>query len=97
MRTRFLAVVLTTFAVTLSARQSGSPQPSTQPSPRFEMRTEAVVVDVSVTDRKGRPVTTLTQSDFEVLEDDAPQTVLTFERHAADPGAGASDAATAAG
>ncbi len=97
MRERLLAVVLTTFAVTLQARQSGPPSSSTQTSPRFEMRTEAVVVDVSVTDRKGRPVTTLSQSDFEVFEDDTPQTVLTFERHAADPGAAVANAASAAG
>src|SRR5262245_24216332 len=64
-------------------------RPAAQATPdqaaRFGARTEAVVVDVTVVDKKGRPVTTLTQSDFEVLEDGVPQTILTFDRQAPNP------------
>ena len=64
---------------------------------RFGARTEAVVVDVTVVDKKGRPVTTLAQSDFEVFEDGVPQTILTFDRHAPNPNATAEDAAAELG
>ena len=48
-------------------------------------------------DKKGRPVTTLAQSDFEVFEDGVPQTILTFDRHAPNPNATAEDAAAELG
>src|SRR4029453_9801200 len=38
----------------------------------------AVLVDVVVRDKKGMPVRDLQQSEFEVLEDGAPQTVGSF-------------------
>ena len=82
--------------MTVSARQSAQTPPA-QPAPSFGARTEAVVVDVTVTDRKGRPVTTLTQSDFEVFEDNTPQKILTFERRGPDPAPGAGAAAAASG
>src|SRR5262245_15065573 len=66
-------------------------------SPRFGARTDAVVVDVTVVDRKGRPVTTLTQSDFDVFEDNVPQTILSFERQASNPHVTKEDAAASVG
>ena len=80
----------------LERRPSAQSKPADQ-SGRFGARTEAVVIDVTVVDRKGRPVTTLVQSDFEVFEDDVPQTILTFDRHAPNPKATAEDAAAALG
>lgn len=68
-----------------------------QPTAHFGARTEAVLVDVVVTDRKGRIVTTLGQSDFEVYENDTLQTILTFERHSPQPTATARNGAVAAG
>jgi len=38
----------------------------------------AVLVDVVVRDRRGQPVKDLTQADFEILEDGAPQTIGSF-------------------
>ena len=81
----------------LDARQQAQATPDGQSTARFGARTEAVVVDVTVVDKKGRPVTTLVQSDFEVLEDGVPQTVLTFDRHAPNPKATAADAANEMG
>jgi VWFA-related protein len=78
---------------------AGHPAAQAKPdqSARFGARTEAVVVDVTVVDKKGRPVTTLAQSDFEIFEDDVPQTILTFDRHVPNPNATAEDAAAELG
>src|SRR5262249_10368853 len=73
------------------------PSQDSPAQPTFGARTEAVLVDVSVTDRKGRPVTNLSQADFRVLEDNTPQTILTFDRHAPNPSAPLGRAAAAAG
>ena len=91
MNQRFRLVIgfVTLLGVTASPLQSaqGPPAGNAQSSPSFGVRTEAVVVDVTVTDRKGRPVTTLAQSDFDVFEDNTPQKILTFERRGPQPGA----------
>jgi VWFA-related protein len=58
--------------------------PAATPSvPVLTLRSETrrVVVDIVVTDPKGKPVTTLTQKDFFVFEDKTPQTVHDFEVH----------------
>ncbi len=91
-----LSLVLVPLAVLgLGGRPAAQAKPDQ--AARFGARTEAVVVDVTVVDKKGRPVTTLTQSDFEVLEDGVPQTILTFDRHAPNPNATAEDAAAELG
>jgi len=77
------------------ARQSPSQAPAAPPT--FGARAEAVLVDVNVTDRKGRPVTNLSQADFRVLEDNTPQAILTFDRRAPEPSAPVGRAAAAAG
>ena len=41
--------------------------------------TNVVRVDVTVTDRRGDPVTSLTVSDFDVFEDGEPQTITSFK------------------
>lgn len=56
------------------APASGS---QTQP-PLFRSGIDSVSVDVIVTDRQGRPVTDLTQADFEVREEGKPQAIETF-------------------
>ena len=40
-----------------------------------------VVVDVVVTDQKGKPVKGLTENDFQVLEDGKPQQIRSFDEH----------------
>jgi VWFA-related protein len=64
-----------------SQAQSQTPQQQQQQPPQPTFRTEAnyVRVDVYPT-RDGAPVTDLTQQDFEVLENGAPQKIEQFER-----------------
>ncbi len=54
-------------------------QPPQQQQPTIRSGVNFIRVDVLVTDRKtGKPVTDLKPEDFEVVEDDTPQTVETF-------------------
>ncbi len=49
----------------------------------ISVTTRLVEVSVVVEDRKGQPVTDLTQADFEILEDGKPQTIRFFFKDAA--------------
>jgi VWFA-related protein len=44
--------------------------------------THLVLLDVTVADKPGHPVTGLTKDDFKLLEDGQPQTIKFFEEHA---------------
>ncbi len=46
---------------------------------RFETSASLVVVNVTVKDKAGKPVTNLKKEDFRVLEDGKPQTLTVFE------------------
>lgn len=59
--------------------QPAEPAPPPQQPPIFRTGASLVRVDVTVSDRHGEPVTNLTADDFEVQEDDAPQTIETFK------------------
>ncbi len=79
----FLAAAL---AGSATIRGTGSQTPPTQRPPQQEQRqptirvdTEVVRVDVTVLDRRGRPVTDLTMADFVVEEDGAAQTITSFK------------------
>jgi VWFA-related protein len=80
------------FAIALT-RAAQQPPATTQAdhsqTARFGAGASGVVVDVVVRDRRGRPVTDLSATDFEILEDSVRQQVVAFERYTA--------AATAAG
>ena len=72
-------VVLACFcslAALVAAGQEPTPEPS---SPIFGTGTTAVVVDVVVRDRAGNTVIDLRNEDFELLEDAAPQRIVSFE------------------
>ncbi len=47
--------------------------------PRFRAQSNAVVVDVVVTDSKGKPALDLTRDDFQLFEENEPQKITGFE------------------
>jgi VWFA-related protein len=59
----------------LLAEQQAPSQDASQPKPSFATGGTAVVVDVVVRDKSGKPITDLKAEDFELLEDDVPQTI----------------------
>src|ERR1700704_6115992 len=62
-----------------SAPQRDAGQQPPQPPPIFQTGINVVRVDVIVTDSKtGQPVMDLKQGDFQITEDNKPQTVDTF-------------------
>lgn len=67
----------------LAALAMQPPQPPPQP-PTFRAEANLVRVDVTVVDRHGEPLTTLTADDFAVEEDGVPQTVQSFKFVSAD-------------
>lgn len=87
--TLFLAVALAGFAHAqqISAQTAASNQASSQTSPaanqppRTILRTTVrrVVLDVSVTDSNGKPISGLVKNDFTVTEDGTPQRILSFD------------------
>jgi VWFA-related protein len=64
-----------------SAQQppAGPPPAAEAQQPVFRTGIDSVSVDVSVTDRQGRPVTDLTKDDFEIREAGKPQVVDAFK------------------
>jgi VWFA-related protein len=74
---RMSALAFVVAAAALQAQQT-PPQPPPQP-PTFRTESNLVRVDVTVVDRQGEPVTTLTADDFTIEEDGEPQTVESFK------------------
>lgn len=85
-------------ALTLAAQQPPAATPAHQSqTARFRAAAAGVVVDVVVRDKRGRPVTNLIATDFEILEDSVRQQVVAFEPYtAADAPKTVQDAAAAA-
>ncbi|HMD33839.1 MAG TPA: hypothetical protein VKH42_02670, partial [Vicinamibacterales bacterium] len=54
-------------------------QPQQQQPPSFRTNINYVRVDVITTDKKGNPIGDLKATDFEILEDNKPQTIDTFK------------------
>jgi VWFA-related protein len=60
---------------------TGQQQPAQQPARRvtFTANASLVIVDVTVKDKSGKAIDSLTQNDFTVLEDGKPQKISVFE------------------
>jgi len=85
-RVPFLIVLLAALAAAAHAQAPVRPSPSpaapdasATPNPSFPAQVELVTVDVVVTDKKGVPVPGLKREDFVVTEEDAPQSITSFE------------------
>lgn len=74
------SAVLAVFGLVLLADTAAFTQqpPSPQPPPRFRTETNLVRVDVYAT-KDGVPVQDLKAEDFEIFEDNTPQTINSFE------------------
>jgi VWFA-related protein len=48
--------------------------------PTFIVDSKLVVINVSVKDKSGKPITNLKKEDFQILEDGVPQTITVFDR-----------------
>ncbi len=66
-------------ALPLALLLSVAASPGRAQDPTFPSGVEVVTVDALVLDQDGQPVPGLTTDDFRVYEDDAPQTVSSFE------------------
>jgi VWFA-related protein len=81
--TRRAVVVLTALMASggIGAHGTGQSQP-VRPSDRqsYSSATTAILVDVVVRDRKGRPVTDMKAAEFSLYEDGTPQKIDTFTR-----------------
>jgi VWFA-related protein len=65
--------------------QNGQPAAAPNSPTVFKADVRRVVLDVVVTDAQGKPVPGLTQQDFSIKEDGAPQRVLSFDANGFDP------------
>ena len=74
----FTALIATGGSDALGIGQSQPVRPSDRQS--FSSATTAILVDVVVRDRKGRPVTDMAAAEFALYEDGTPQKIDTFTR-----------------
>jgi len=68
-------------------------QPGPAPAPTIQVTSRLVFLDVTVLDKKGRPVVKgLTRDDFQITEEKRPQTIFSFEAPAEHAREGAGNA-----
>jgi Ca-activated chloride channel family protein len=81
MRCRFIFLLLLAFGFALNptlAQQQDPPKPPDSEEEVISFETNLVVVNVTITDPKDRYVTGLKVEDFNILEDNSPQRILSF-------------------
>ncbi len=81
----FMVVLLASLAGSSTAGASQTPPPQTPPvtqpadqRPTFKATVERVAVAAVVRDRKGRPVTNLKETDFELFDAGQPRKIVNF-------------------
>jgi VWFA-related protein len=74
----WLVLLLSTAA---SLRSQTAASDSSNAVATIKTKLQLVLVDVVVTNNKGEPVPSLRREDFEIFEDNKPQTISTFEEH----------------
>jgi VWFA-related protein len=72
-------------SIVLSLHSQTAPSDKTSLAPTLKTKARLVVVDVVITDNKGKPLTGLHKADFAVSEDGTPQTISDFEEHHGTP------------
>jgi VWFA-related protein len=84
-RFRFAPLIFCFCALAAQAQsQPPNRAPANQPY-TIQTNSRVVLTDVTVTDRKGNPVRGLPASAFQILDDNKPQPIATFEEHAGTP------------
>jgi VWFA-related protein len=78
MKPSVAALVVMWLGVVAMTAEAQRPEAPAQARPVFRAGVEYVSVDVLITDDHGKPVTDLTQNDFEIREGDRVQRVLDF-------------------
>ncbi len=77
---KFIAILVTFSA--LAQQQQTQTQPVALPAgqmAKFSTTSNLVVVDVTITDKSGKPVDNLTKENFTILEDGKPQKISVFD------------------
>ena len=70
-----LLLLIPCFSIALDDKKPGK---DSKGQVTFRLPVNVIVVNATVTDKKGNPVTDLTQSDFKIYEDGKPQSINTF-------------------
>lgn len=82
MRVRLLTIAAAAWALAWTAvvvaQQAAAPAGGQESTPVFRGGVELMSLSVSVSDKRGRPITDLTQDEFVIFEDRQPQTIVSF-------------------
>src|SRR4026209_2402329 len=73
-----ILLIVAGLAILPPARQA--PQPPAQTPPTFRVDVNYVEIDARAADAQGNFVSDLTENDFQILEDGAPQAIKVFTR-----------------
>ena len=84
---RTLACCLALISLAAPMLAQNAPPDAKTSSPTLRINSKAVLVDVIVTDRSGKPVTGLKKDAFAVKEQGKPQAISFFEEHTGAPAA----------
>jgi VWFA-related protein len=79
----FLMVLLVLWASSIGWAEKPKKKDPAESSTTFRVLVDLVSVNAGVTDKRGNPISDLTQNDFQVLEDGIPQKISLFKVEAA--------------